>query len=47
MRYLCLIYLDEQELAAIPTQAASDLNAAHWTVNGGTVIREGGGAALA
>ena len=33
MRYLCLIYLDEQELAAIPPQAASDLNAAHWAVN--------------
>jgi hypothetical protein len=33
MRYLCLIYLDEQELAAIPPQEASDLNAAHWAVN--------------
>ena len=33
MRYLCLIYLDEQELGAIPPQEASDLNAAHWAVN--------------
>lgn len=33
MRYLCLIYLDEQELGTIPAQEASDLNAAHWAVN--------------
>jgi hypothetical protein len=33
MRYLCLIYLDEQELGAIPPQEVSDLNAAHWAVN--------------
>jgi hypothetical protein len=33
MRYLCLIYLDEQELAAMPAQAVSDLNAAHHKVN--------------
>jgi hypothetical protein len=33
MRYLCLIYLNEQELGAMPPQEASDLNAAHWAVN--------------
>jgi hypothetical protein len=33
MRYLCLIYLDEQELGAMPPQEASDLNARHWAVN--------------
>jgi hypothetical protein len=33
MRYLCLIYLDEQELANLPPQDASDLNQAHHDVN--------------
>ena len=33
MKYLCLIYLNEQELAAIPPKDISDLNARHWDVN--------------
>jgi hypothetical protein len=35
MRYLCLIYLDEQELASMPPADVSDLNQAHWDVNEG------------
>ena len=33
MKYLCLIHLDEQQLAAIPPAEVSTLNAAHWDVN--------------
>jgi hypothetical protein len=33
MRYLCLIHLDEQELAAMPAEEASAVNAAHWDLN--------------
>jgi hypothetical protein len=33
MKYLCLIYLDEQELAAMPAGEVSALNAAHHDVN--------------
>jgi hypothetical protein len=33
MRYLCLIHLDEQELAAMPADEASAVNAAHWELN--------------
>jgi hypothetical protein len=33
MRYLCLIHLDEQELAAMPAEQASAVNAAHWDLN--------------
>jgi hypothetical protein len=33
MRYLCLIHLDEQELAAMPAVQASAVNAAHWDLN--------------
>jgi hypothetical protein len=33
MKYLCLIHLNEQELAAIPPRETSDLNAAHWDFN--------------
>jgi len=33
MRYLALIYLNESELAAIPPQEASDLNARHLDLN--------------
>jgi hypothetical protein len=35
MKYLCLIYLDEQELAAMSKTDESALNAAHHTVNDG------------
>ena len=35
MRYLCLIYLDESELAAMPAREASDLNARHLDFNDG------------
>jgi len=35
MRYLCLIYLDESELAAMPSGDASDLNARHLDFNDG------------
>ena len=33
MKYLCLIYLDEQELGAMPPDDLSALNAAHHDVN--------------
>ena len=33
MKYLCLIYLDEQQLAAMPAAEMSALNARHWDVN--------------
>jgi hypothetical protein len=33
MRYVCLIYFDEQELNAIPPKEMSDLNASHWDFN--------------
>lgn len=33
MRYLCLIRLDEQQLADMPAAAASALNAAHLDLN--------------
>ena len=33
MKYLCLIYLDEEQLNAIPPKAMSDLNAAHLDYN--------------
>ena len=33
MKYLCLIYLDEQKLAAIPPAETSALNARHWDLN--------------
>jgi hypothetical protein len=33
MRYLCLIHLDEQELAAMPAEEVSAVNAAHWDLN--------------
>ena len=35
MRYLCLIYLNESELAAMPAREASDLNARHLDFNDG------------
>lgn len=35
MRYVCLIYYDEQELNAIPPKDMSVLNAAHWDFNDG------------
>ncbi len=35
MRYLCLIYLDEQELAAMPESQMSALNARHLQFNEG------------
>jgi hypothetical protein len=33
MRYLCLIHLDEQKLAALPAAEANALNAAHLDYN--------------
>jgi hypothetical protein len=33
MRYLCLIHLNERELAALPAREASDLNARHLDLN--------------
>ncbi|MEP7068298.1 MAG: YciI family protein [Usitatibacter sp.] len=33
MRYLCLIYMDEQELAALPEAESSALNARHLEFN--------------
>jgi len=33
MKYLCLIYLDEQQLDAMPAREVSDLNARHWDAN--------------
>ena len=33
MRYLCLIYLDEKQLAALPEKEVSDLNARHLELN--------------
>jgi hypothetical protein len=33
MRYLCLIYLDENELAAMPEKDMSELNARHLRFN--------------
>jgi|SRR5882757_3059595 len=35
MRYLCLIYLDEQQLAAMPEAQMSALNARHLEFNDG------------
>jgi hypothetical protein len=35
MRYLCLIYLDEKQLAAMPEPQMSDLNARHLAFNEG------------
>ena len=35
MRYLCLIYLDEQQLAAMPEAQTSALNARHLEFNDG------------
>jgi len=35
MRYLCLIYLDEQQLAAMPEAQMSTLNARHLEFNDG------------
>jgi len=35
MRYLCLIYLDEQELGGMPPTDQSELNQAHHDVNDG------------
>jgi len=35
MRYLCLIYLDERELAAMPEPEMSALNARHLAFNDG------------
>jgi hypothetical protein len=40
MKYLCLIHLNESELAAIPAQEVSDLNARHLDFNDG--LRETG-----
>lgn len=33
MKYMCLIYIDETELDAIPEPAASELNAEHLALN--------------
>jgi hypothetical protein len=33
MRYLCLIYLDENELAAMPEKEMNELNARHLRLN--------------
>jgi hypothetical protein len=33
VRYLCLIYLDEKELAAMPESGMSELNARHLALN--------------
>jgi hypothetical protein len=33
MRYLCLIYLDEKELAAMPERDMNELNARHLELN--------------
>jgi len=33
MRYLCLIYLDEKQLAALPEKEMSELNARHLACN--------------
>ena len=33
MRYLCLIYLDERELGAMPEKDMADLNARHLRLN--------------
>ena len=35
MRYLCLIHLNERELAAMPAREVSDLNARHLEFNDG------------
>jgi hypothetical protein len=40
MKYLCLIHLNESELAAMPAQDASELNARHLDFNDG--LRETG-----
>jgi hypothetical protein len=40
MKYLCLIYLDEEQLNAMPAKELSDLNAAHLDFNDG--LRESG-----
>jgi hypothetical protein len=40
MKYLCLIHLNESELAAMPAQEVSDLNARHLDFNDG--LRETG-----
>jgi hypothetical protein len=40
MKYLCLIYLDEEKLNAMPAKDMSDLNAEHLDFNDG--LRESG-----
>ncbi len=40
MRYLCLIYLDESELAAMPEKDMNELNARHLRLN--AELLEGG-----
>jgi hypothetical protein len=40
MKYLCLIYLDEEQLNAMPARELSDLNSAHLDFNDG--LRESG-----
>ena len=40
MKYLCLIYLDEKQLDAMPADEMSALNAKHWDFNDG--LRETG-----
>ena len=40
MKYLCLIYFDEEQLNAMPAKEMSDLNAAHLDFNDG--LRESG-----
>lgn len=39
MRYLCLIYMDEKELAAIPQAQISALNARHLEFNDGLLTK--------
>ncbi|HZZ91459.1 MAG TPA: YciI family protein [Usitatibacter sp.] len=39
MRYLCLIYLDEKQLAAMPEPEMSALNARHLSFNDGLLDR--------
>jgi len=40
MRYLCLIYLDEQQLAAMPEAQIGALNARHLEFNDGLVASD-------
>ena len=40
MKYLCLIYLDEEQLNAMPAKEMSDLNAEHLDLNDG--LRDSG-----